>query len=148
MYKAIDIAKWFINYNLKLRDIDNEDTDNITNLKLQKLLYYAQGSMLALKDKLLFNDDIVAWSHGPVVREVYDEFKNNGSNGIDEYFENISVDNETEQVLVQVYNIFGQYSAWGLRNMTHQETPWLETNRNDVISIEKIKKYFKENYVE
>lgn len=62
MYKAIDIAKWFINYNLKLRNVDNEDTDNITNLKLQKLLYYAQGSMLALKDKLLFNNDIVAWS--------------------------------------------------------------------------------------
>lgn len=148
MYKVLDIAKWFINYNLKLRDIDNEDTDNITNLKLQKLLYYAQGSMLALKDKLLFSDEILAWSHGPVVKVVYDEFKHNGSNGIDEYFENISVDNDTEQVLIQVYNIFGRYSAWGLRNMTHQESPWLETKRNEVITIDKIKKYFKENYVE
>lgn len=147
-YNAIDIAKWFINHNLKVRDIDNEDTDDISNLKLQKLLYYAQGSMLALTGKKLFNDEILAWAHGPVIKEVYDTFKSYGSSGINEYFEDNNIDIETENILKQVYNEFGKYSAWGLRDMTHNEIPWIETRRNDVISITKIYDYFKEHYVE
>lgn len=47
-----------------------------------------------------------------------------------------------------VYDEFGQYTAWRLRNMTHQEAPWLKTEQNDVISKELIRDYFLENYVE
>lgn len=139
MYSALDIAKWFINYNLKLRNIDNEDIDYITNLKVQKLLYYAQGSILALENKLLFTEDILAWSHGPVVKSVYDKFKSYGSSDINEYYNDIYVDEETEKVLLQVYNVFGRYSAWGLRNMIHQESSWIDTKRNEVIQVDKIK---------
>lgn len=42
-YTANDIALWILNYNKNLREFSNEDTEDITNLKLQKLLYYAQG---------------------------------------------------------------------------------------------------------
>lgn len=147
MYKALEIAKWFINYNDRLRNIDNEDTDDISNLKLQKLLYYAQGVVLALKDKPLFSEDILAWTHGPVIESVYKEFKQYGSKGISERFENVNIDEDTTKILIEVYKVFGQYSAWGLRNMTHEETPWKETQKNDVITIDKIKDYFKENYV-
>lgn len=93
MYSALDIAKWFLNYNLFLRNVDNEDTDDISNLKLQKLLYYAQGCYLAMYDAPLFKEDIVAWAHGPVVREVYDEYKAYGSGGItppDDYPESMA----------------------------------------------------------
>lgn len=138
IYSALDIAKWFINYNLKLRNIDNEDTDDITNLKVQKLLYYAQGSMLALENKLLFTEDILAWSNDPVVKSVYDKFKSYGSSDINEYYNDIYVDEETEKVLLQV-NVFGRYSAWGLRNMTHQKISWIDTKRNEVIQVDKIK---------
>lgn len=54
-YKAIDIAKWFIN------EIHPEP------LKLQKLLYLAQGYSYAFYDEPLFADDMEAWVHGPVV---------------------------------------------------------------------------------
>ena len=148
MYKALDIAKWFLFYNNRVIMADS-DADYISNLKLQKLLYYAQGSFLAIKDRPLFDDNLLAWEHGPVVNEVYQEYKKYGTNGIpfeEDYTNNIS--NEDEDLLKEVYKVFGKYSAWGLREMTHNETPWKETKRNGVISLESIKDYFKKNYVE
>lgn len=117
---------------------------------LQKLLYYAQGCYLAMKDKPLFNENILAWEHGPVVNEVYQEYKQNGSNPIvfDEPYDIKKVDNETRAILEEVFDVFGQYSAWKLREMTHEEAPWKETVRNDVIDREKIKDFFKKEYIE
>lgn len=146
MYKALDIANWFLQYNDYLSNCENEDTDLISNLKLQKLLYYAQGCYLAVYDKKLFDEDIVAWRHGPVIESIYRYFKEYGSKGIDE-FDAVIIDNDTSSLLEDVYKVFGKYSAWGLRQMTHGETPWQSTEINCVIDPEVIKKYFKENYV-
>lgn len=142
MYKAKDIAKWFLNKNRI--QMNFEDSEYITNLKLQKLLYYAQGFYLAKKDTPLFNEDFLAWEHGPVIRKIYDEYKKNGSNGIkfEEDF-NVEIDKETERVLEEVYEKYGQYAAWKLRNMTHEETPWKTTPRNEIITKQKIKDFFK-----
>jgi len=145
-YSALQIAEWFLNYNRK--QMNEEDAEYITNLKLQKLLYYAQGCYLALTDNPLFKEDILAWEHGPVVNEVYQKYKINGARGIqyDEKFcENI--DEQTQNILKQVYEVFGSYSAWALRNKTHQEAPWQNTIRNDIIDLGLIKKYFKGRYV-
>lgn len=144
MYKAKDIAKWFLNKNRI--QMNFEDSEYITNLKLQKLLYYAQGFYLAKKDTPLFNDDFLAWEHGPVIRKIYDEYKKNGSNGIkfEEDF-NVEIDKETERVLEEVYEKYGQYAAWKLRNMTHEETPWKTTPRNEIITKQKIKDFFKKS---
>ena len=45
--------------------------DPISNLKLQKLLYYAQAWYLALHNEPLFPESIEAWVHGPAVPPVY-----------------------------------------------------------------------------
>lgn len=143
-YTANDIANWFLNENRK--QLNFEDSEYITNLKLQKLLYYAQGCYLAKYDKCLFKDEFVAWEHGPVIKAIYDKYKKNGSAGIqyDEDYDDI-LDENTKEFLRRVYNYFGQYTAWKLRDMTHQERPWKETTRNSIISKELIKEYFKEN---
>ena len=112
-------------------------------------MYYAQGTYLAITDTKLFNDPIVAWQHGPVVQNVYNEYRVNGSNGI-ENFEPIDLNNfdeETNEILEAVYQNFGQYSAWKLREKTHNETPWKETKRNDEIKTESIKEYFLKEYI-
>ncbi|HUZ03805.1 MAG TPA: type II toxin-antitoxin system antitoxin SocA domain-containing protein, partial [Acidobacteriaceae bacterium] len=57
---ASDIAKYFIASFQKKNKA-------ISNLKLQKLLYYAQAWHLALYGSPLFSDSIEAWVHGPVV---------------------------------------------------------------------------------
>lgn len=141
-YSAENIAEWFLNKNRI--QMNFEDSEYITNLKLQKLLYYAQGYFLAKKDIPLFDDDFLAWEHGPVIRKIYDKYKKNGSDGI-RYTEDfkIVIDLETERILEEVYNEYGQYTAWKLRNMTHEESPWKTTQRNEIISKEKIKDYFK-----
>lgn len=145
-YTAKQIAIWFLRKNRIVRD--EADADSISNLKLQKLLYYAQGCYLAITNKPLFDEEILAWKHGPVVYEVYQDYKKYGSYGIpDDKLEIVDIDEYTENILNQVYDIFGQYSAWGLRNMTHQEKPWKETKQNDVIDLDLIKEYFKENYI-
>ncbi len=149
MYKVEEIVKWFLARNRA--DYKMGYTDEfITNLKLQKLLYYAQGCVLALTDKPLFDEEIEAWEHGPVVPKIYHEYKMYGKSEIefDEPFDENLIDRDIQNILESVYNEFGQYSAWKLRNMTHSETPWKETAKNNNISKCLIKEYFKANYIE
>lgn len=146
-YSAQVIAKWFLNHVRQLNS--DEDEEYLSNLKLQKLLYYAQGTSLALNDRPLFNEEIVHWQHGPVVKEVYFTYQSYKGNPIifDEDF-NEKIDKEDEELLNTVYETFGCYSAWGLRNMTHNEDPWKNTAMNEVITQESISRYFKDHYVE
>lgn len=113
------------------------------------MLYYAQGCVVAITGEPLFEDKIEAWEHGPVVLSIYHKYKRYGSSGIpyDEAFDDSLLDSLMASILEQVYQEFGQYSAWKLRNMTHEETPWKETPKNGEISIQSILKYFKKNYV-
>ena len=147
-HKASDVARWFLAHNRRV--LVDGDAEYISNLKLQKLLYYAQGSFLAVKDNPLFPDDIVAWRHGPVVESVYHQYSCYGANGIDfdeDFDANIFTDDENA-LLIQVYDIFGQYSAWKLRDMTHEEDPWRHTASNGVIATSLIKDYFRREYLD
>ena len=103
-----------------------------------------------MTDEPLFEEDILAWQHGPVVESVYHQYKGNGSQGIpfEEDFEFSLFTQKENELLTEVYDVFGQYSAWKLRNMTHQERPWMETAQNAVIPKQTIKDYFKEAYLE
>lgn len=147
-HTASEVAKWFLAYNRMTED--DQGAERISNLKLQKLLYYAQGTFLAITGEPLFGDDLVAWAHGPVVESVYHEYKSNHAGGITftEDFDGSSFSAEENELLVEVYNVFGQYSAWKLRNMTHEETPWRSTRINDVIPLNIIKDYFELEHVE
>src|SRR6185369_5131439 len=72
MSEALDyrlIADYFIG-------LANETGSLITNLKLQKLVYYAQAWNLALNDgRALFDDDFEAWVHGPVIFDLYNDYR-------------------------------------------------------------------------
>lgn len=157
--KAVDVAKYFITINGQ-KNSDDEG-NNLSKLKLQKLLYYAQGYYLALYNEALFDEEIRAWEHGPVVKEVYDHFKNIQGNFIPTIKKNTLDEREQtcmsleqKETIEEVYELMGQYSAWKLREKTHNETPWLETydekNKSNaeanIIPKETIKKYFK-NYI-
>lgn len=73
MHTALEVANWFLNYNDE--KMYSDGADYISNLKLQKLLYYAQGTFLAITNSPLFGDAIEAWMHGPVVPSVYHAYK-------------------------------------------------------------------------
>ncbi|MDB9511038.1 DUF4065 domain-containing protein [Kamptonema animale CS-326] len=143
MYNALDIAKYFITL------ASPEDEDLITNLKLQKLLYYAQGFHLVLFGKPLFAERIEAWQYGPVVPDIYRLYKQYEVNSLpqpDDF--NIALyDRETQELLNEVYEVYGQYTAPTLMRFTHQELPWKETLLNEEISHDLMKAYFETQLV-
>lgn len=135
-----DVAKCFLYLD------DASEGDGISNLKLQKLVYYAQGFFSAIFDRPLFNENIEAWTHGPVVPSLYRSYKEHGAGRIalPDDFDKSSLTKEEFELVEEVFEVFGQYSAWKLRNMTHEEEPWLNhEDQADVIPLNEIKSYFK-----
>ncbi len=166
MFKALDIATWFLlknNAEVKEHEVANDNYEvyeGITHLKLQKLLYYAQGICLGLYGKPLFSEKIEAWQHGPVVKEVYNHFYFYGRNNIEikmdskneDILKNIENNREVSQVLNLTYDNFAIYTAWQLRQMTHEDnTPWDITQRTkglfQEIDTKIIKEYFEKEIV-
>lgn len=142
-------ARMIANYLIWRANSDEELGENISNLKLQKLLYYAQGFHLALNGAPLFDEPIEAWLHGPVVRSIYLLYNSYGAQAIPtpQDFDPDAIDSETVEIIEEAYSVYGQYSAWGLRNLTHEEAPWKDTPLNGVISQEAMRRYFSEHLV-
>lgn len=144
MYTARNIADWFI--QRAISDVNECGGEYMSHLKLQKLLYFAQGCYSVMKGEPLFPEKIYAWAHGPVVADLYPEFKSYGDRGITR-FRNVNIDSKTEAILEEVYQVFGQYSAWALRNITHEQDPWKKTRKNEEIPLSLIKDYFRREIV-
>jgi uncharacterized phage-associated protein len=119
--------------------------DTISNLKMQKLLYYAQGFFLALYNKPLFQEKIIAWQYGPVVKEVYEAYSEYSHGAIPKPRRiNLKVfDEETMDFLKEIYQVYGQYSALRLMQLTHDEPPWKNTEIGEEITLEKMGRFFK-----
>ncbi len=100
--------------------------DLLSNLKLQKLLYYAQGWHLALYGEPLFDEPLEAWVHGPVVPDVYRAFKGFGSGPIrpDPAPELKSFPPELVEHVKDVWEAYGNFSAYDLERLSHREPPW------------------------
>ena len=138
IYEAIVIAKWIIN------KIHPEP------LKLQKLLYLAQGYSYAFYDRPLFKDELEGWVHGPVVREVYNVFKDYQYNRINIDFKIDEIDKEAEDVLNYVINNFSKYDAKYLEELSHGQEPWILSRKgldpdersDKTITKESISEYF------
>ena len=140
---ATEIAKYLISL------VDREEGDSISNLKLQKLLYYAQGFHLAIFDKPLFHEALKKWAHGPVVPQVWHVYKEHGSGPIPvEVIDRNDYSPQIQELLNEVFQVYGQFSAAKLRNMTHNEPPWLQTEDNEVISHDLMKQFFKTLVIE
>lgn len=137
-YNAIDIAKKII-----VRT-DTERGDSISNLKLQKLLYYMQGFHLAFFNEPLFNEEIQAWAYGPVVPVVYNQFKKYRSLSINpaRFTDDLELTPEETTVFENVYSEYSQYSAVGLMNLTHEEGPWKDHEIGEVITKEEMREFF------
>lgn len=149
-YNAKQVANWFI--SRVIADVPNGG-DYLTQLKLQKLLYFAQGFNLILNDQPLFSDKIVHRTYGPVVNTIAQIFINNhkGAEPIKELFDDVGETKFSDKeiaMLEVVYDKFGQYSAYKLVEITHKTSPWIETSDGEEITLKEIKKYFMETFVE
>ncbi len=139
---ATNAAKWFIQ-----RAADSGDA--LTNMKLQKLLYYAHGYSLVRRGVGISREPIQAWEHGPVAPEQYRMFSAFDRDPIPGAFteSRAIVSPEVESILEAVWREFGQLSAAELRRMTHREAPWrsvyVDGQRDLVISDQTMLEYFR-----
>jgi uncharacterized phage-associated protein len=153
-YTAQHVANFFLE---KAAETEN----NLTPMKLIKLVYIGYGWYLALIGKKLFNENIEAWQHGPVIPSLYHEFKHFGSNRIKTMattydFETMDLtephipesDSTANLILNKVWAAYCQFSGWALRDKTHENgTPWSMTfsqnGSGEVIADDLIKPHFK-----
>jgi len=140
---ATDAAKFLLRFCA-------EHGDPLTNLKLQKYLYYAQGWYLAFYNEPLFDDRLEAWVHGPVQPYVYGQLKRFGWDPIAVSEALPPLAEEVELHLIEVHSAYGQFSAWDLERMTHAEAPWREARggipddepSKAILSHESMRRYF------
>jgi uncharacterized phage-associated protein len=133
-YPAKAIANYFL-------DLASKKGVSLSLMKLLKLLYYANGWHLAIKDKPLIEEPVEAWKYGPVVAPIYHEFKEFGNSEITRFAANRSqeelkrdpstkpwIDEEdeyTKRLLKKVWDVYGDYSGSQLSTITHNKgTPW------------------------
>lgn len=115
---AAAIADYFIH-------VANETGSFISNLKLQKLVYYAQAWHLAVYNAPLFDEDFEAWVHGPVIPTLYQKYKQFGWKPIDKQVEQPNFSKEVQELLDEVADEYFGCDAFELELMTHQEDPWI-----------------------
>lgn len=131
-YDAQDIAQWFI--NRAAMDAEMFYGEYMTNLKLQKLLYFAQGFSYAINNKPLFKEELQAWQHGPVVPSIYMTYKVCKAEPISDV-NPVEIDEETSALLELVYKHFGIYTATQLRNISHTQMPYMKNYKENVPNI-------------
>lgn len=157
-YCVDDVARFIINYC-------NDQKYIISNLKLQKILYFVQAKFLTEMPYPCFSENIEAWNFGPVVPQIYNEYKRYGSGHIpkietyfkynkDDYFsmkkyyytpDVISVDDQP--LITSMVDTCSHYSASQLVTITHKQAPWrnaFSPYLNNVITKGSIKSFFEE----
>ena len=146
-YPVKTVADYFLSL------AEPETGDAMTHLRLQKLVYYAQGWHLAMITKPLFSNELEAWPHGPVSPALFTKLKEYGFNAIPRAAlkTDLSVlDAATRKILDDVWRVYGQFTAKRLEEMTHNERPWIEARAglppeaksNNKISQDVMREYF------
>ena len=148
-YNALDVAQYIIylaSQNI-VDEVKGEKVyEGITNLKLQKLLYFVQVYFLVKQNKPLFSQEFKAWQYGPVVEEVYQEYKRYGRRPIvQEVYKGAHIETQDATLIKDVWEFFGKYSVGKLVNMTHQDAPWQDAmlQDNKVIPKSHLQEYYK-----
>lgn len=110
---AIYIINWCLDHNIP-----------ITNLKLQKLLYFVQGEYSKTKDTQLISDNFYAWQLGPVVPAVYSEYSIYSSSTLPAQKQVVPFSAEDTCVIDTILQKYAYCTTWSLVELSHQQDPW------------------------
>lgn len=145
-YSALAVANEFI----KLSRLANDRPHEVTNMKLQKLVYIAHGYYLGLTDHPLINNDIHAFEWGPVIPVLYKNLKAYGANKIQNLIateDSGPTDALSKAVIERVWKDYGQADGLALSRLTHKpNTPWSDTwtiSKHGVIENDLIRDYYR-----
>jgi len=136
-FKALDIANTFI-------EIGKDQPVSNTNMKLQKLSYYAQGWYLAVTNKPLFDEDFEKWDLGPVCPILYEKFKHKKAAPIicGDIGGDIIEDERILAFINKIWEMYGGFTGIELSKLSHNESPWIEAEYYKIIPKQKIKEFF------
>lgn len=124
MYRAIDLAKYVVKKCIN-------DKCPISNLQLQKILYYIQRDFLKEKNTPAFNDVIEAWQFGPVVPNVYYEYCSFGSRPISWSLDDYEIEKNDQNIINPIIEAKRSLKPWDLVAETHNpEGAWFEIYEN------------------
>jgi uncharacterized phage-associated protein len=133
MSTAQKVSEYIVSYfsNIATNPIEGD----LTNLKLQKLLFYTQVFAIKRTGNVLFDDAIEAWDYGPVVPDVYREYKSYGRNVLDILNPNLLFEPTDKKIIIdEVIKDKGRFTGITLMEMTHQLDSWkLAKNSEDKI---------------
>ena len=133
---------------------ENNKGRAVTNLRLQKLLYFIQAYSLKALDAPCFAESIEAWQYGPVVPSVYSAYKFYGSIGIsiapEIDIESLICSSGVRKVIDTILQDAENMSTGELINITHSQRPWIDAfqngyGRGNCITIKAIRKEFCED---
>lgn len=142
MANVFDVAKYIL-----------ENTGEISTYKLQKLCYYSQAWNLVWHDVPLYDSPIMAFAHGPVIKELYDYHKGQFSIKSSDIkkckLSNILTDSEKDTIN-RVLQFYGNKTAQWLSDLTHMEEPWRNARKgipdgqpsSKVISLNDMMEYY------
>lgn len=140
IYDSLIVAEYIV-------DFSNSNSSPISNLKLQKILYFVQAEFLVSKGEPCFNDKIEAWDFGPVIPKVYRKYKIYGSGDIPSRTKKLSltIDKNDIYLIEDMTKHCLKYTASTLVEITHHQDPWINNyvkNQYNTISNIEIKEYF------
>jgi uncharacterized phage-associated protein len=120
-YSYKDIANYFIKEHKKTGKL-------VTNMQLQKLLYFANGIYLYGQGVPLIKEHFKAWKYGPVIPELYNELKYSGNSCIEQTIINQNSNSLQEEVRILLESVdetFGKMDGWSLSEISHiKEGAW------------------------
>jgi uncharacterized phage-associated protein len=99
--------------------------ERLTQLKLQKLLYYAQAWHLGIHGHPLFEEDMEAWVHGPVVPSIRRKYQAHRWSPLPVPAEIPALPISSRTIIDRVLAIYGKMSAYELEHISHSEEPWV-----------------------
>lgn len=116
----------------------------MTPPKLQKLCVYAQSISLAYLGTPLFDEEMQAWDHGPIIPELYEEYGKTGILHADGKYDPDNFTSQQRLILATVQANFGPYTDWGLSEQSHLDFPG-NFGSEEIIPKEEIRKAFWNN---
>lgn len=137
-YSALEVAKYVINH-------EHNNGREISNLRLQKLLYFVQAKVLVETGDPCFDDVMEAWDYGPVVPVVYHKYKIYGSWDIQISDVLVDIEDRIRTFIDAMLDYCRNYPTYQLVEITHKQDPWIQAHQRGTkseIRPSAIKQYF------
>lgn len=135
-YHAVTVANRFLH-------LAQELGSSLTNMQLQKLVFFAHGVHLGAYGRPLVEESVKAWTFGPVIPQLYNKLRKYGNGYVDNLLEStpedmqrLDADKYALSAINLVWQKFGRFSGSKLSAISHMPgSPWDITWKKEEFSV-------------